>query len=139
MAMKRFFTLIILMTLLAMSTTIVFGADAKVITYYFHSNVRCPTCHKMEQYIKEAIEDNFKDELVDGSLAIKIVNVDEKENKHFVKDYQLYTKTLIILKVKNGEEIEYKNLMKIWEYIRDKEIFFNYVITEINNYLKDSR
>ncbi|MFH1507017.1 MAG: nitrophenyl compound nitroreductase subunit ArsF family protein [Candidatus Omnitrophota bacterium] len=127
------------MALLVMSTTMVFGADAKIIAYYFHCNARCPTCHKMEQYTKEAIEGNFKDELANGLLVVKAVNVEEKENEHFVNDYQLYTKTLIISHVENGKEIEYKNLTKIWEYVRDKKKFFNYVTSEINNYLKDNQ
>ncbi len=139
MAIKRFLALIILILLLTIRTTIVFTADAKIIAYYFHGNARCPTCHKMEQYTKEAIEENFKDELANGLLVVKTVNVEEKENEHFVNDYQLYTKALIISRVKNGKETQHKNLAKIWEYVRDKKKFFNYVTTEINNYLKDNQ
>ena len=137
MAIKRFLVSIILMALLAISTTMVFGDDAKIIAYYFHGNARCPTCHKMEQYTKEAIEENFKDELANGLLVIKAVNVEKKENEHFVNDYQLYTKALIISHVEDGKEIQHKNLTKIWEYVRDKKKFFNYVTTEINDYLKE--
>ena len=137
MAIKRFSVLMILIVLL-MNTTAVFAADSKIIAYYFHGNARCPTCHKMEQHTKEAIEENFKNELNSGLLVFKAVNIDERENKHFVSDYQLYTKTLIISRVKNGKEIEHKNLKKIWEYVRDKNRFFDYVTTEINSYLKDN-
>ncbi|MFC1658631.1 nitrophenyl compound nitroreductase subunit ArsF family protein [Candidatus Omnitrophota bacterium] len=137
--LKRFLAPISLITFLVICTTMVFGADAKIIVYYFHGNARCPTCHKMEQYAKEAIERNFKDELANGLLVVKTVNVEEKGNEHFVNDYQLYTKTLIISRVENGNEIEYKNLTEIWEYVRDKDQFFNYVTTEINNYLQDNQ
>lgn len=137
MAIKRFLAPIILTALLAISTTMVFGADVKIIAYYFHGNARCPTCHKMEQYTKEAIEENFKDELTNGLLVVKTVNVEEKENEHFVNDYQLYTKALIISHVEDGKKIQRKNLTKIWEYVRDKKKFFNYVTTEINDYLKE--
>ncbi len=75
MVIKRILAPIILMALLAINTTMVFGADVKIIAYYFHGNVRCPTCHKMEQYTKEAIEKNFKDELANGLLVVKTVNV----------------------------------------------------------------
>ena len=139
MVVKRLPALIILIVLMAIHTSTVFAADAKIVAYYFHGNARCSTCHKMEQYTKEAIEKNFKDKLTNGLLVFKAVNVDEKENEHFVNDYQLYTKTLIISRIANGKEVEHKNLTKIWEYARDKKRFFNYVITEINNYLKDSQ
>ncbi|MFC1646154.1 nitrophenyl compound nitroreductase subunit ArsF family protein [Candidatus Omnitrophota bacterium] len=139
MAIKRFLVSIISMALLAISTTMVFADDTKIIAYYFHGNARCATCHKMEQYAKEAIEQNFKDELANGLLVFKAVNVDEKENEHFVNDYQLYTKALIISRVENGKEMQHKNLTKIWEYVRDKKKFFNYVTAEINSCLKDGQ
>lgn len=137
MSLKRIVAAIILTALLAIGTTSVFGADAKIVAYYFHGNARCPTCHKMEQYAKEAIEENFKDELANGLLVFKAVNVDEKENEHFVNEYQLYTKALIISYLEDDKEIQHKNLAKIWEYVRDRKKFFNYVTTEINSYLKD--
>ena len=139
MVIKRFLKPIILMALLVISAKMVFGADVKIIAYYFHGNARCSTCHKMEQYAKEAIEENFKDELADGLLVVKTINVEEKENEHFVNDYQLYTKALIISHVENGKEIQHKDLTKIWEYLRNKKKFFNYVTTEINDYLKDDQ
>lgn len=137
MAIKRFIAPLILMVLFLISTTMVFSADVQIIAYYFHGNARCSTCHKMEQYTKQAIEENFKDELASGLLVVKTVNVEEKGNEHFTKDYQLYTKSLIISRVENGKEIQYKNLTKIWEYVVDKKKFFNYVTTEINDYLKE--
>ena len=43
--------------------------DSQVIAYYFHGSFRCPTCYNLEQYAKEAIEDNFQDELDKGILV----------------------------------------------------------------------
>lgn len=92
----------------------------------------------MEQFSKEAIEDNFKNELVSGKLVFKAVNIDKKENRHFVDDYQLYTKSLVLSLVKEGKEVKSKNLAKIWEYAGNKEKFFEYVKTEVNEFLKGS-
>lgn len=114
-----------------------FAADSKVIAYYFHGTARCLTCHKMEKYAKEAIENTFSDELENGTLIFKTVNVEEKDNEHFINKYQLYTKALVISQVENGEESRHKNLAKIWEYVRNKDRFFEYVTDEINDYLKE--
>ena len=138
-SIKRLFAPIILIVSLVAGTTLVFGTEAKIIAYYFHGNARCPTCHKMEQYTKEAIKENFESELANGSLIVRTVNVEEEGNEHYVEDYQLYTKSLIISRVENGKEIQHKNLTKIWEYVRDKKKFLNYVTNEINNYLKDNQ
>ncbi|MFC1632411.1 nitrophenyl compound nitroreductase subunit ArsF family protein [Candidatus Omnitrophota bacterium] len=135
-SMKRFFTLIFLVTFIV-SAGLAFSADSKVIAYYFHSNARCLTCHNMEEYAKEAIKKNFAKELEDGRLVFKTVNVEEKENEHFVDDYQLYTKALIISQIKDEKENQHKNLTKIWEYVRNKDRFVEYVTNEIRDYLKE--
>ena len=113
--------------------------DSRVVAYYFHGNFRCPTCHTMEQYSREAIETNFKDALSSGKLEFKVVNTDERGNEHFVQDYQLYTKSLVLSFVKDGKEVKSKNLTKIWEYVRDKQKFYDYVREEVNNFLKETK
>ena len=110
--------------------------SSQIIAYYFHGTFRCPTCHKLEKYAKEAIEDNFKDELDKGILIFKAVNIEEKRNEHFINDYQLYTKSIVLSLVKEGKEIEYKNLDKIWEYVRDKDKYIKYVKSEIEDFLR---
>lgn len=134
--MKKIFILVILL----ISMMPVFGQEAasvKVVAYYFHGSFRCATCHKLEQYSKEAIDQNFKAALSSGKLEFKTINVDEKANVHFVNDYQLYTKSLVLSLIKDGKEVKSKNLEKIWEYVGDKKKFFEYVTNEIQNFLKD--
>jgi hypothetical protein len=111
----------------------------KVIAYYFHGSVRCPTCRNMEKYSREAIETNFNDALASGKLDFQVLNVEERVNEHFAKEYQLYTKSLILSLVKDGKEVRYKNLDKIWEYVRNKQEFIDYVTAEINGFLKDAQ
>lgn len=111
---------------------------AKVIAYYFHGTARCPTCHKLEQYSKEVIEANFKDALASGKVEFEVINTEDKGNEHFVNDYQLYTKSLVISLIEGGKEAKSKNLTKIWDYVSNKQKFFDYVTSEINNFLKGS-
>jgi hypothetical protein len=118
------------------------GEDAKgahVVAYYFHGTMRCPTCHKLEQYSKEAIEANFKDALASGKLEFKVVNVEDKGNEHYTNDYQLYTKSLILSLVKDGKEIKWKNMDKIWEYVGNKERFIDYVKSGVADLLKEAQ
>lgn len=110
--------------------------DQKVIAYYFHTTMRCPTCHKLEQYSKEAIENNFKSELASGKLEFKVINVDNKGNEHFINDYQLYTKSLVLSLVRSGKEVRSKNLAAIWELVGNKEKFSDYVRKEVAGFLK---
>ena len=111
----------------------------KVIAYYFHGTMRCPTCHKLEQYSKEAIETHFKYVLASGKLEFKVVNVEDKGNEHYGSDYQLYTKSLILSVVKDGKEIKWKNLDKIWEYVGNKQRFIDYVKSGVADLLKEAQ
>jgi len=115
------------------------NAAPKVIAYYFHGDFRCSNCYKIEKYSKEAIDKYFAKELESGELEYKIVNLDEKGNGHFAKDYKLYTKSLVISKITGGREVEYKNLEKVWNHLGDKEAFYNYVKEEITKYLEGNK
>ncbi|MFH1876264.1 MAG: nitrophenyl compound nitroreductase subunit ArsF family protein [Candidatus Omnitrophota bacterium] len=110
-----------------------------VVAYYFHGIFRCPTCHKLEQYSKEAIESNFKDALSSGTLEFKVVNIEDKGNEHYGNDYQLYTKSLILSLFKDGREVKWKNLNKIWEYVGNKQRFIDYVKGGVTDFLKEAK
>ncbi|MFA6141961.1 MAG: nitrophenyl compound nitroreductase subunit ArsF family protein [Candidatus Omnitrophota bacterium] len=111
---------------------------AHVIAYYFHGTMRCPTCYKLEQYSREAIEANFKDSLRSGKLEFKVVNVEDKGNEHYTGDYQLYTKSLILSLNKDGKETKWNNMNKIWEYVGNKQRFIDYVKSGVANLLKET-
>ncbi len=113
--------------------------QVKVVAYYFHGSFRCVTCTNMEKYSREAIEANFKDALASGKLEFKAVNVEDRGNEHFVNDYKLYTKSLILSLVKDGKEVKSKNLDKIWELARNKQKFIEYVTAEVNALMKDTQ
>ena len=108
-----------------------------VVAYYFHGNFRCQNCHNMEQWTKELMETCFKPQIDSGKLAFKIINTDEKENQHFMNDYQLYTKSVVLSLVRDGKEVRYDNLAKVWDCLRSKDRFQEYVRTEIEKYLKE--
>jgi len=111
----------------------------KVLAYYFHGSSRCPTCHKLEQYSKEAIEINFKDALIAGKLEFKVINVEDSGKQYYVDRYGLYSQALILSLVKDGKETKWENLNKIWEYAGNKEIFLGYVKGKVADFLKETQ
>lgn len=108
-----------------------------IVAYYFHGNFRCFSCYRIEQLSKEVVEHYFRNELDSGKIIFKAINVEKKENEHFIKDYQLYTKSLIISLVKNNKEVKFNNLTRVWEFFGNKQRFFEYVRDEITEYLKE--
>jgi hypothetical protein len=107
----------------------------KVVAYYFHTNTRCDTCRKIEAYSKEAIQEGFKTELRNGTLEMRIVNYEDAENRHYIKDYKLVSKSLILVNVVDGKQTEWTNLKLVWQLVKNKEAFLNYVRGEVKNYL----
>jgi hypothetical protein len=111
--------------------------ETEVIAYYFYTNFRCQSCYTIEKYTKETIESNFEDELVSGKLVFKAVNVEEKENEHFINDYQLYTKSVVLSLIKDGKEVRFKNLKEVWELLRNKDRFYKYIKEETQKFLEE--
>jgi len=90
---------------------------------------------KIESFSREAVESGFGEELKVGTVAWRRVNLDEPANKHFIDDYQLYSKAVIVADLIDGEEVRWKNLVKVWQLTNDKEAFVKYVQDEIREYL----
>jgi hypothetical protein len=107
----------------------------KVIAYYFHTNTRCSTCIKIEAFSKEAIEKGFADELKNGTLEMRIVNYENPENRHFMQDYKLVSKSLVLVNIANGKQTEWTNLKLVWQLTGHKDAFLNYVRKEVRSYL----
>ena len=100
---------------------------SEIVAYYFHGNLRCKTCQMIEAYSEEAITQGFADELASGQLAWRVVNIDEAQNKHFVKDFELVTKSLVLVSFRDGEVVRFENLKLVWQLVRDKDGFLKYV------------
>ncbi len=109
-------------------------ADGNV-AYYFHGEFRCSTCRKLEALSKEAIEKAFGDELKSGRLRFEVVNMETPGTKHFVKDFQLVTKSLVLVEYKDGKVLRWKNLPDIWKLVRDDAAFIDYVRKETTAFL----
>jgi hypothetical protein len=107
----------------------------RVIAYYFHTDYRCASCRQIEAYSHDAIETAFPKELESGRLVWRLVNIEEKGNEHFVKDYELFTKSLVLVEEENGKQVRWKNLAKVWELLPHKVEFFDYVQDEVRGYL----
>ena len=110
--------------------------DTKVIAYYFHVTVRCTTCRMIESYSREVVEQKFGADIAKGRLQYKLVNLQLPENRHFVKDYQLFTKSLVLVRFDKGKQAEYKVLNDTWELVGDKSAMQAYVEREVRDYLK---
>ncbi|MEF8824001.1 MAG: nitrophenyl compound nitroreductase subunit ArsF family protein [Desulfohalobiaceae bacterium] len=108
------------------------------IAYYFYTSKRCASCYRIENWSEAAIKEHFGQALREGNLRWKTVKVDHPENKHFVKDYNLYTKSVVIVEKNGDETVRWKNLEKVWRLLQDKKAYFDYVTGEIKAFMEKS-
>lgn len=108
----------------------------KIVATYFHGNVRCVTCRKIEAYSREAIEDGFGDQIAAGTVEFRAVNVEEDANRHFINDYQLVTKTLIVAEEVDGAVARWEKLENVWTLVSDRAAFFTYVQGGVRQHLE---
>jgi thiol-disulfide isomerase/thioredoxin len=110
----------------------------KVLVYYFYGNMRCPTCRKFEAYAHEALQSTFPEELKSGILEWRLVNIDEPSNEHFIQDYDISSRSLVVVDMEGKKQTNWKNLKGIWDLVEDKESFLKYVKEETQIYLEGS-
>lgn len=132
--MKKTGIVVFIFVLLAVfSVGAAFAAENpnKTIVYYFHGNQRCKTCKKIESLTKNILEEDFTAQLKDGSMVLRVVNVDLSENEHFVTDYELAIRSVVISKIEGGKETKWRRLDKVWQLVHDEPAFTDYLHKEI--------
>lgn len=120
----------------ALSRAVDTGPSPRYVATYFYTNVRCPSCLTIERWTSETLRQEFADEIAGGVLLWRTVNLDGEGNFHYVKDYNLYTKSVILSEMTGGEEVRWKNLAKVWELLRNEAGFRRYVRAEVRDFME---
>jgi hypothetical protein len=113
----------------AIAATATPATSPGVLVYYFHATTRCTTCKTIEAYAHETVADAFAVDLEARRLEWRTVNVEEPANQHFIRDFQLYTRSVVVVDAKNPKR--FKVLDRVWQLVRDKAAFQKYVEQEI--------
>ena len=71
---------------------------------YFHGKQRCITCAAIEKNTKETVETLFADELKDGSLVFKSIDISQSENEEIINKYEVTSSPLLNKKSKNSKD-----------------------------------
>lgn len=71
---------------------------------YFHGKQRCATCMAIEKNAKEAVEAQFADELKNGTVVFKIIDISKAENEKIAEKYEVTWSSLFVSKWKDGKE-----------------------------------
>jgi len=123
-------------TVIAVATPPPAEPPPTVFVTYFHTTARCMSCLKIEDLTNATMSTRLAGPIAEKRVVWRSVNVDEPENNHFVKDYGLFTKSVVVSEVKDGREVRWKNLDQVWQLLRDPEAFQGYVEREVKAFLE---
>ena len=71
---------------------------------YFHGKQRCITCNAIERLTKEVIEQDFAQQLKDGEIIFKVIDISTKEGEKIADAYEVTWSSLYINKWQDGKE-----------------------------------
>lgn len=114
-------------------------SNDKLMVYYFRNNKRCPSCFRIENFSKLAVEEGFPADIKSGRMEWKMINVQDPGNEFYVEKYQIFTKTVILSLQKDGKELRWKNLDQIWDLLYEENIFKNYIKQGIRAFLAEKQ
>lgn len=102
----------------------------KVQVFVFHSNNRCYSCVTMGEYAEATIEESFQNEIKEGKVEFKEINVDLPENKKVAQKFEATGSSIFINTIIDGED-NIKEETQLWRMLSDKEKFSQYLTEEI--------
>lgn len=106
-----------------------------VIVTYFTTDVRCESCLQIEALTQQTLKEHFAQELAAGNLRFRTLNIDRQENKHFIQNYNLAFKTVVVSTERQGTVIHWQKLDDVWTRLNDPEAFKAYVAAPIRSRL----
>ena len=110
-----------------------------LVVYYFHSNIRCPTCRSIESQAQETVQTHFASQLSNGEVIWKIVNYEQPAAKPLATKFEIQMPVVVLAKMKDGQIENWKRLDEVWAMVGDKPAFTKYVRGEIERMLSPGK
>lgn len=76
----------------------------RIEVLYFHGKQRCATCMAIEQRTRETLDEQFADELKNGSLVFRVIDISQPENEALADKYEVTWSSLYLCQWKAGRE-----------------------------------
>ena len=113
--------------------TISQAAD-KLEVYYFHRTQRCISCMRIGDYTNKTILEYFSEEMGNGKIDYKEINIDLPENKELARKFEATGSSLFINSI-NGEDENIQNIIEVWNWKSNEEVFKNNLKQKIDQLL----
>ncbi|HUU49527.1 MAG TPA: nitrophenyl compound nitroreductase subunit ArsF family protein [Nitrospinota bacterium] len=107
----------------------------KVELIHFHGTYQCYACKTVGAYTEETLNNCFADELEEGKIIFKHINVYLPENKEIVFKYGA-TASSLWLGIYDQKGFHKEHVVKVWYKINNKMAFMSYLKMLIDKRLR---
>lgn len=109
----------------------------KIQVYMFHSTNRCISCVTIGQLSRKTIEQKFPDELKNGKIEFKEINVDLPQNKELATKFKASGSSLFINPIIEGKD-NIKEDTQVWRLTSNEQGFITYLSDKLKGMLGDT-
>ena len=103
---------------------------------YFHGDVKCRNCYAMEKGVTQLLEEKFKNEVNDGKIIFKTIDITSAEGEKIADKYGITWSSLLVNNWKDGkEEVKDMTTFGMKTAAKDPEKFKEEIQAIIENYL----
>ncbi|MBU1672271.1 MAG: sulfite exporter TauE/SafE family protein [Actinobacteria bacterium] len=106
----------------------------KVEVLYFHPRFRCVSCNNVEKYAREVTRDEFADEIEEGKLTFRSLEIDDPKNRELVDELGVTGSSLYVVATGDGKE-EHREIKSVWLHWNDPEKCREIISSEIDSVL----
>jgi len=106
----------------------------KLEVYYFHRTARCYSCKTIGQYVRETMEEKYGQQIKDGIIDFRELNVESSENKEIAQKYKASGSSLFINRIIDNED-NIEQDANVWRLLGDEVKFKSYLENKIDSYL----
>ncbi len=147
--MKLVIKIILLLFVIACLVVVIFmpeGPDSSARTdlpesyngiavIFFHGYMRCDPCNSIESLTRETLQTQFRDELNSNTIRFFKINLDISANEHYVTDFNLSTRPVVLAKYSDGNLVTWQVLDDVWYLYKDPQAFKTFMIEQIRQFM----
>jgi len=111
------------------------AGENKVLVYYLHTTIRCVTCNDIERQARNVVETGFAAAAAQGKVQWLEANFQQRDD--LARRYEVASSTVVIVKIKDGQETAYNRLDQVWTLYEQPEQFASYVAAAIQTYKQE--
>lgn len=85
----------------------------------------------MERFTQSTVTDGYADDCAKGTVRFLSLNTDDLVNAHFIDDFHLTMKLVVLAEERDGTVVRFAHLVRAWDELKDEAGFKAYIIDSL--------